>query len=97
MESRSYMFSTVKKKSTLLENKGIEYKSSNADFLEKILQHHACALSRKNVLPSMISTWTVLRKILEKLKTVLSFDRKCSTAESLVSKKPMLTLIIPID
>ena len=91
------MFSTVKKKSTLLENKGIEYISAYVGFLEKIPQHPACASSRKNVLPSLMSTWAALKKILEKLKTVSSSDRKCSSVESLVSRKPMLTLIIPID
>jgi hypothetical protein len=97
MESRSYMFSTVKKKSTLLENKGIEYCFIHSGFLGKIHQHHACVSSRKNVLQSSTPTWTASRKTQERLKTATNIDRNCSNVESLVSKRPMPIPITPID
>lgn len=42
MESRSYMFSTAKKRSTLLENKGIEYLRSYAGSHETTNPRRAC-------------------------------------------------------
>ena len=48
MESRSYMFSTAKKRSTLLESKGIEYELCDVGFQEMIQTHPVCVSQERN-------------------------------------------------
>ena len=64
MESRSYMFSTAKKRSTLLESKGIEYLLLYLDSQKKIPMPHVCVLQRRNAQMNTIAIWTVLQLIL---------------------------------
>jgi hypothetical protein len=97
MESRSYMFSTAKKRSTLLENKGIEYPRKYVDSHERTKELHACLSSKKNVLLNMMPSWHVSKLTPENPKIALPSVSLFSNAEKEASKKQILTRTILID
>ena len=86
------MFSTAKKRSTLLENKGIEYELVYVGFLEKTHLLPACLSSKKSALPSTMPSWAAWIPIPESLKTVCLCVKLCSSAERQASRRLTPTL-----
>ena len=97
MESRSYMFSTAKKRSTLLESKGIEYESIYADSRKKIPVLPACVFPRRNAQMSTIATWIVSQRMLLILTCVFLWETSCSCVAGQDSRRQTLTLTMIID
>ena len=86
------MFSTAKKRSTLLENNGIEYELVYVGFLEKTHLLPACLSSKKSALPSTMPSWAAWIPIPESLKTVCLCVKLCSSAERQASRRLTPTL-----
>ena len=97
MESRSYMFSTAKKRSTLLENKGIEYPPKYVDSRERTKERHACLSSKNNVLPNMMPSCLVSNLTPESQKIAHPSVKNYLNAEKEASKRQIPTQTILID
>ena len=59
--------------------------------------HHACLLSKRNVLLSSIPLCNALKITLENQKIAFSFEKRCSTAANQASKRLTVTPNISID
>lgn len=91
------MFSTAKKRSTLLENKGIEYLPVYSGSLATTRQLLACSLSRNSVLQSTRPSCLACRTTRASLKTVWRCVRRCSSAARQDSRRPTPTQNTSID
>ena len=99
MESRSYMFSTAKKRSTLLESKGLEYCICYVDSRRRMQIPPVCVSPKRNApINSTVSQIACKRTQLTLMYASIS-EKNYSSAESLDLERPtqIPTTIIDIN
>ena len=97
MESRSYMFSTAKKRSTLLESRGIEYFPLYPGFPGRPPPHPASLSARRNAQTSTASSWSASRPTARTPRSARPSRRSSLSAADPRSGRRTPTSRTPID